>query len=174
MEHDTGVKHAFPCAPSTAFPPAVHSILLSLPLSHSPPSLTLFFYHFPSLSPSHLPSNSVSFPHLFRKTGFAASSAGRILFRCQMKIPGKSAILSRRSNKSGTLRVIWRRMTQIPLALEQTRGLQLKGRYVAGVPGLFRFISHICGLQLSLIPILPCHIFNVYFCEDFLSPQKTR
>lgn len=173
VELDTGVKHAFLSARATTFPPVVHSILLSLSLSHSPPSLApFFFYHFPSLSPLIFPLIFSLFP-IFPKTGFAASSADRILFQCQMKIPGMSAILSRRCNKSGTLRVIRRRLTQIPLAW----GLQLKGCYVAGVLGLFRFISHIRGLQPSHVPVFPCSIFNVYLFEGFRvlrKPDKTH
>lgn len=122
--HDVGVKHAFPFSLSTTFPP----------------------YFFPSyLSPLIFPLILCLFP-IFPKTGFAASSAGPILFRCQIEIPGKSAILSQWWEKSGALRVIWKRMTQIPpLVLELTRGLQLKGRYVARVRGSFGLVHALVG-----------------------------
>ncbi len=124
------------------FPPVFLYILLSLPLSDWG---SLFLSHFPSLFPLIFPQILFLFC-IFPRTGFAASSAGRILFRCQIKIHGKSAIWSQWWNKSGTLRVIWRRMTQIPpLALMQTRGLQLKGCYVAGVRGLFGFVHTLVG-----------------------------
>lgn len=154
-------------SPRSSFHP-----LVSFSVSFSSLTHPFFFYHFPSLSPLIFPL-ILSLFLIFPKTGFAASSADRILFQCQMKIPGMSAILSRRCNKSGTLRVIWRRLTQIPLA----RGLQLKGCYVAGVPGLFRFIPHICGLQPSHVPVLSCSIFNVYLFEGFRvlrKPDKTH
>lgn len=154
-------------SPRSSFHP-----LVSFSVSFSSLTRPFFFYHFPSLSPLIFPLILSLFP-IFPKTGFAASSADRILFQCQMKIPGMSAILSRRCNKSGTLRVIWRRLTQIPLA----RGLQLKDCYVAGVPGLFRFISHTRGLQPSHVPVFPCSIFNVYLFEGFRvlrKPDKTH
>lgn len=59
---------------------------------------------------SHFHSNSLTFP-IFPKTGIAASSSGQLLFQCQVKILGESAIVSQRWNKSC---VIWRRMTQSP------------------------------------------------------------
>lgn len=132
------LNHFFPCI--SFYPPVSSSVSLSLW------ALVLFSsLIFPSLSPLIFPIILLLFP-IFPKTGFAASSASRILFRCQIKIPGKSAILSQQWNKSRTLRVIWRRMTQIPpLALEQTWGLKLKGRYVAGVRGLFGFVHTLVG-----------------------------
>lgn len=148
VEHDAGVTHAFLFSPSTTFFPVFLSIHPSLALSLSLSLWALVLFSsliFPSLSPLIFPIILLLFP-IFPKTGFAASSASRILFRCQIKIPGKSAILSQQWNKSRTLRVIWRRMTQIPpLALEQTWGLKLKGRYVAGVRGLFGFVHTLVG-----------------------------
>lgn len=99
MEHDATVKHAVLFSVSTAifFSSSYH---ISEPLSlFLPPSFC-----------SHFHSNSLTFP-IFPKTGIAASSSGQLLFQCQVKILGESAIVSQRWNKSC---VIWRRMTQSP------------------------------------------------------------
>lgn len=96
-----------------------------MPLSNMPSSFLsqpeIFFsssYHIseplslflPPSFRSHFHSNSLTFP-IFPKTGIAASSSGQLLFQCQVKILGESAIVSQRWNKSC---VIWRRMTQSP------------------------------------------------------------
>lgn len=168
VEHDACVKHAFPFSLSTTFSPVFLYMLLSLSLSNFG---LLFLSHFPSLFPLIFLQIPFLFP-VFPRTGFVASSAGWVLFRCQIKTHGKSAILSQWWNKSRTLRVIWRRMTQIPpLALEQTRGLQLKGCYVAGVHGLFGFCSHTRGLQPSLpsllLSVLRAAVLSLLLCLDF-------
>lgn len=148
LEHDASVKLAFPFSLST-------TILFLFPcISFYPLPLTPnFFSHFRSLSSLIFPLILRLF-RIFPKTGLAASSAGRILFRCQIKIPAKFAVLSQQWNKSGTLRVVsfWRRKTQIPpLERRQTRRLQLKGRYVAGVRGLFWSFHALMGCNQASI-----------------------
>lgn len=169
VEHDANVKHAFSFSLSIMllclFSPCLFFLsILSSSLyncNHFPLSFSITF-------PSHFASNSPSFP-IFPKTGFVASSAGQILFRCQIKIPGKSSILSQRWNKSRTLRVMsfgaeWHRFP--PLALGQTQGLQLKGSYVAGVLGLFGMFTHSVAYSTSVV------FFMCVFVFELNSPHK--
>lgn len=83
VEHDATVKHAFPFSLSTTFSLCIFFLSSLL---HSGTLSSLIFRHFPLLV---FPLILCLFP-IFPRTGFAASSAGRILFRCRIKILGKS------------------------------------------------------------------------------------
>lgn len=94
VERDAGVKRVVPFSLSTAFSPPCISLYTSVSGSVSPQlCFTLFsslIFSFSVTFPSHFPSKFSFFPLSFQRQAFAASSAGRILFRCQIKKKKKS------------------------------------------------------------------------------------